>query len=243
MSAEASPDLFNDLQSARDYVDQVRHLYRDEEGEYRGRRTPEQQLIAEVTSEEAKLIVDGVMLGLLALSGTTAPDDFDNLSFAGFTWSDFRSEFSRLLVGFGVLTNRLERDKSIDIAYADLHGPDRAKVASVIFTDFLKHNALRFGVDTAGLQGVKTHRIHNREGGMTEKVEIVDRDKAYSDKEIARNMRTREYTSGVAAHSAGKMSPEEAIALRREFPEMDADDFYRVISFYTDAREELESRE
>lgn len=247
MSEIPSP-LFNTIDQAEQYLEEVREHYREEHGEYRGRRTPEQQLIAEVTADEARLIVDGVALGILSLGSmgriTELPDDYETeIQYGGFTWGEFRGEFERLLVGFGVLTNRLERDGFGVPGYADMRAEDRVKVASVLFSDFLQHNALRFGVDSIGIPQSLIKTVHTEDGGIAHNVVIIDKDKARTDKELQRNMRNRGYATGVAAHPAGKISPDEYKRLRREHPEMDKDAFDRDISFYTNVRKEFEERE
>ncbi len=232
---------FDTIDQAGQYVQTVRELYRDDKAEYRGRRNEDQQLIAEVTADEARLMVDGAMAGILAMSFNAdapveLPPNYEDVEKAGYKWSDFRGEFERLLVGFGVLTNRLNREKFGVPSYADLSEPDRMKAASVLFGDFLEHNGLRFGSQGTGLK--RSIRTHNDEGGID--VKIVDRDKAKDDREIERNMQEREYSTGVATHVAGKMSPEEYVKLRREFPEIDKAAFDRDVGFYTNARQKFE---
>ncbi len=240
-------NLFENFEDARLYVESAREHYRNEHGEYRGRRTEEQQLIAEVTADEARTIVDGTMVGILAVMGGGAvelPTDYETeVTKADFTWKDFRGEFERLLVGFGVMTNRLARDGYGVPGYADLGAEDRLKAASILFSDYLQHNALRFGVETAGLHRSKTEVSHNDDGGVDRTRVIFDPDKAKGEKELEKNMRNRGYATGVAAHPAGKISPEEYVQLRNEFPEVDKDAFDRDVSFYTHVRQEYENKE
>lgn len=234
---------------ALDYIETARSFYRQGKAEYRGRRNPEQQAIAELTAEEAHLMVDGVALGFVALaSGRTVepPVDYETeVTKAGFTWDEFRGEFSRLLVGFAVMTNRLSRDTPSfgRPAYIELPEEERQHVANNLFSDFLAHNALRFGVDASGVKGTipKTH--YTDDGDAIHERIIVDKDEARSEREIAQNMVKRKYNSGVATHPGGKISPAEYKKLRREFPEMPKDQFDDAVSFYTDVRHELETRE
>ena len=236
--------LFESFEQAEQYVEDVREHYRAGNGEYRGRRTEDQQLIAEVTSDEARMITDGVMAGILAVSASQLPKDYETgIERGQLNWSDFRGEFERLLVGFGVLTNRLHRDGFEVPEYADLSTNDRMKTASVIFSDFLAHNALRFGIDTAGIPITVRTKLYTDDGGVETISKIVDKDKAKNDREINENMEKRKYSTGFAAHQAGKISPEEYKRLRREYPEMDKDDFDNAVSSYIDVRSELESRE
>lgn len=111
-----SDTLFPNIETANTYVESVREHYREGHAEYRGRRTPDQQLIAEVTADEARLILDGVaavVIGLASSGKTTEVPSEEQESepiTGGYSWAKFRGEFERLLVGFGVITNRLNRD-------------------------------------------------------------------------------------------------------------------------------------
>jgi hypothetical protein len=242
--SETPKPLFENFEQAEQYVESVREHYREGHGEYRGNRSEEQQLIAEVTSDEARLIVDGAMAGILAMGATKLPNDYDSkIERADSTWADFRGEFEKSLVGFGVITNRLHRDGYEVPEYAELGLHDRMKAASVIFSDFLSHNALRFGVDTAGVPKTERKKVYTDDGGVETISKIVDKDKAKNEREINENMAKRKYRAGIAAHQALKISPDEYKKLRREYPEMDKDDFDTAVSAYIDVRGELESRE
>lgn len=233
--------VFQDFSQANAYVQTVRQHYRDDHAEYSGRRNPDQQAIAEMTADEARLVVDGVMVGMLALhtgGQVQFPDDYEDVQYGGHSWKHFREEFGRLLVGFGVITNRLNREGYKVPSYIELDDEDRFKVNSVMLGDYLEHNALRFGVDSSGLRA--TRRVHNDEGGVD--VHVVDPDKARDDRDIQGNMARRGFSSNPATHAAGKMSPDEYRALRKDFPEIDKDNFDQAASFYKDARNELESR-
>ena len=227
---------FESMESANGYVEAVREHYRNGDGEYRGRRNQEQQIIAEITSDEAQRIVDGSILGLLSIAGNTSlPQDYEQTEIGNHTWNDFRSEFGRLLVGFAVLTNRLERDGYDVFGYANLHEQDRMKAASVLLSDYMAHNALRFGVDTSGV--MRSKRVPNDDGGMD--VVFYDIDKAKHQREIERNLADKSFCSGPATHPAGKLSPSMYKQLRKEFPEVDKDKFDYIIGFYSDAAEAL----
>ncbi len=245
-------ELFINPGQAEQYVETVREHYRKENAAFAGRRSEEQQLIAELTADEAREIVDGTMLGLLAL-GTIAgsslgaeklPEGYETeVKRAGFDWKDFRGEFERLLVGFGVITNRLNRGGFDVPGYADLPTKDRMKAASVLFGDFLAHNALRFGVDGSGVKSSRHKTEHTTDGGVIHKTIIVDKDKASSERMINENMAIRHYTHIKSAHAAGKISPPKYRELRMAYPEVDKDMFDFIVSNYTDAQKELESRE
>lgn len=240
---ETPHQLFSSDEQVYNYIENVREHYRQEHAQYRGTRNEHQQLIAETTSDEARLIVDGVMAGLLALGGTVLPMDYENTTKGGHTWDDYRSEFERLLVGFGVLTHRLQRDGYGIVEYAELPESDRMKVASALFSDFQKHNALRFGVNGSGVKKtITTHEI-NDDGEFVVVRKKTDIDVAKNDRAISQNMHTRGYTAGVAAHQAGKISPEEYSRLRKQYPEIPKDQFDRSVSFYTNVEEQLADRE
>lgn len=227
---------FASLEAANEYVESVREHYRNEHGAYRGRRNPEQQIIAEITSDEAHRLVDGALLGMLSIWGSVdLPQDYEETEIGNHTWRDFRSEFGRLLVGFAVLTNRLERDGYDVFGYANLHEQDRMKAASVLLSDYMAHNALRFGVDTSGV--MRSKRVPNDDGYMD--VVFYDIDMAKHQREIERNIADKSFSSGPATHPAGKISPAEYKRLRKEFPEVDKDKFDYIIGFYSDAGEAL----
>lgn len=237
-------------QIGEQYLEAVRADYRAGHGEYRGRRTEEQQLIAEVTSDEARLIVDGALLGLMAIgnlfAGKPAPESVGDDTvpiIGGRSWSDYRNEFTRSLVGIGVITNRLERDGRQIKSYADMPAEQRMEVACALFHDFNKLNALRFGTNTAGVKATEFKRIYTDEGGVETVQRTYDKDKAVNRKVIDRNIKVRDFATYPAAHPANKLSPLDYENLRREFPEMDKDKFDSDVSFYTNARQTFEDRE
>lgn len=246
---ESNKPLFESMTAAERYVEDVRGHYRDGHAEYKGRRNEEQQIIAELTSDESRLIVDGVASSILSLrwgiqTEATLPANYETeVTRAGFTWEDYRSEFERLMVGFGIITNRLNREEYDVKSYADMSDPDRMKVASVMFADFIKHNALRFGVDTSGI--LKTNKItKHTDDGEVERITVkIDIDKATSDKAIGNNMAVRKFHSLDAQHPAGKISPKTYKKLRTKYPEMKKDNFDYVVSVYTDVEKELANRE
>lgn len=242
---EKQNELFHDLHDAEQYVEVVREHYRLEHGSYQGNRNEEQQLIAEVTGDEAQLVIDGVMAGILALGNTNLPNDYEKgVTKGGHNWEDLRNEYEKMLVGFGVITNRLHRDGYAVPEYAELGFNDRMKTASILLSDFLSHNALRFGVDTAGVHKTLRPRIYDDiEGEMKTVSKIVDKDKAQNDREVGLNMATRKFRSGEAAHPALKLSPEAYKKLRKKYPEIDKDDFDQAVSTYRNVREKLESQE
>lgn len=250
---------FTDYDQAEAYIEAVRAEYRDGNANYSGQRNNEElQLIAEVTSDEARNIVDGALLGMMSLTGAAISeitDEHIEQSKIGviegkergepdrpFDFAHYRSEFERLLVGFAIITHRLH-DKGVDIpSYADMTGKDRMQVASALFYDFQAHNALRFGVDTAGVKKTEFKNQHTDDGGI-EKVTITsDKDKAFTEQGVRANMLRRNYATEPATHVAGKISVQEYKNLRNEFPENDKDRFDNDASFRKNFREDLENR-
>lgn len=244
-------NAFQNIDQAEQYVEAVRLHYRNEDAPYKGQRNNEHlQLIAEVTSDEARAIADGVMLGILALGGSTGTEQAltENAEIpliGGQSWNDFRNAYSHLMVGFGILTHRLHNKGYKDVpSYADLNEADRLKAASVLFSDFLSHNALRFGVDTAGVPRTDRKKVYDANGGAPHyEVVTTDKDKALNERQIANNMARRGFKVDGSQHPAGKISPSEYIRLRREFSEKDKDTFDHDVSFFTDVRHIYENQE
>lgn len=250
---------FADYDHAEAYIEAVRAEYRDGNVNYSGQRNNEElQLIAEVTSEDARDIVDGAVLGMMSLAGASISeitDEHIERSKIGviegkergepdrpFDYAHYRSEFERLLVGFAIVTQRLHV-KGVDLpSYADMNAEDRIQVASALFYDFQAHNALRFGVDTAGVRKREIKRHYTEDGGIENETIFSDRDKALSEKGIRANMLRRNYATEPATHAAGKISVDEYKQLRNEFPEIDKDRFDNDISFRKNIREDLENR-
>lgn len=232
--------LVDPMELANYYVEDVREQYRAENGEYCGRRSPEQKAIAESARTEGELIVNGTLLGMLALGGNTQlPVDADEHAYGNHTWGDFKDQFKRLMAGFAVITNRQKRDGYIDTSYSELPDEERYRVASVLFSDFMAHNALRFGVISSGVQ--RTKRVHNDAGGIDEVK--YDIDSARDEKEIIQNMANRSFTTGDSTHAAGKISPRDYARLRTTYRWVDKDKFDYIIGFYSNAEERLSQLE
>lgn len=200
-------------------------------------------MIAEVAADEASLLIDGLAAGVLAIAAASLPENYESFEVAGFTWDDFRSEFKTLVAGFGVLTHRLERDGHDVPSYMYMEDADRVKVTSALLSDFLTHNALRFGNETSGVMKSEVKFVENDEGEQERKVIKVDADKPKNYNEVLQNMVDRGYSTGVAQHPAAKISPETYKRLRRTYPEIKKSSFDRDVSFYTDVEKELEARE
>mgnify|MGYP005615927129 CR=1 FL=1 len=242
MATETNKGL--DTEQAHAYLETIREHYLADHSDYRGTRNEEQSLIAELTSDEAQLLVDGVAAGVLALGGATMPDNYEtSVSKADYKWEDFRREFERVLVGIGVISHRLNRDAYGVKSYADMNAHDRMQVASALFSDFLALNALRFGTDTAGLQKKKAVRFDTDDGGVETKIIVSEKDKAQTEAELVVNMNKRGYTSTnnghPTTHTAGKMSPETYTRLRKAYPEMEKDKFDDMVGFVKDAENAL----
>jgi hypothetical protein len=236
-----------DMETAQLYVESVRSHYRDRHAEYSGKRTEEQQIIAMVIADEAQLLIDGVASATMALASTgrttEAPEESSEPITGGYSWDQFRGEFARAMVGFAVITNRLDRDQFGVKGYADLAIDERVKVASILLADFLAHNAYRFGVDGVGIPESIVSKRHTEDGEVERTVTVVDKDIARSEREIEQNMRNRGYASASAAHAAVKISPSDYRALRIEYSEMDKDRFDYAVSFCRNVFEFLEQQE
>lgn len=238
---------FENLEQAEDYLSDVIDHVRRDHTDFRGNRSAEQGAIAELASMEAGILVDGVMAGVLALNHSglvELPDDYENNEMGEHTWAAFRGEFARALSAFGVATNRLNRDGYEVPSYIELSENDRLKTASALLSEFLKHNALRFGVDTAGVKSSKIERKHNDEGGIDTTITTFDKDKARNDREVELNMAKRGYASRnrkgehdrAATHSSLKLSAEELKKIRKRYAEEDADKFFHDMSYLKDPR-------
>lgn len=241
--------LFQTPEQAQNYIDTVREYYREGYSTFKGSRSEEQQLIAMVTTDEAAQIIDGTMSGLLAIASPKTsrgqlPHHYETaVEKAGITWGEFRSEFEKLLVEFAIITHRLNRDGYNIASYADMEPADKMKVGSVVLSDFLAHNALRFGVDGSGIRRTKYRFEEDKYGEVRKIAYPEDPDKARSDKEIAQNMAELGYRTGIAASPAAKMSPEELKKLRRMYPEEDRLRFMQGASTYVNFAHALEERE
>ena len=87
---------FESMESANNYVEEVRKLYRNEQGEYCGRRSPDQKAIAEAAKCEAELLINGMVVGALALGACNQlPPEADDFSYGNHTWADFKNELDR----------------------------------------------------------------------------------------------------------------------------------------------------
>ncbi|MCX6727416.1 MAG: hypothetical protein NTX11_01215 [Candidatus Saccharibacteria bacterium] len=241
---------FMEMEDASHYVEVVRRHYRNDHAAYKGRRNEEQQLIAEVTADESRMIIDGVMNGIMSIGGYTGPESAlpefyeTDVSLVGFTWEDFRAEYSKLMVGFGIITNRLNRDGYNVPSYADLDGDSRIKAASVLLGDFLTLNALRFGVDGVGVKKTTIKTEHNFDEGTVVKTKTVkDIDKEDSAKKIMTNIAETGYRLANSQHVAAKLSPASYAKLRHQHPEIPKRQFDYILSFYTDAAAALEEQE
>jgi len=257
MSETQTPETnhFQNLEQAEAYVQAAREHYRDGHASYQGNhRNEDQQLIAEVTSDEARHVMTGVISGIAALNGTFGHEGeideriFDEVQIGNHSWREFSNSYEHMMAGFGILTERLH-NRGFDVpSFAYLDQPDKMKVYSVLLSDFLRHNGLRFGAEPTGLQKSDRKRVHNEDGGIDEIVTYSDRDQAKNDFELEANMKRRGYNSRTVGgrpniHQAGKLSPKEYIELRRSFGELEKDDFDRIVAGARDARATLEGRE
>lgn len=259
-SIEAHPDLQAPVIPPEEYLGTVLNLYRQDHADYRGRRNEDQQIIAEYASEEADEYFDQMVLATVALRGLFMPVSPSDVFVApdaaaeaditlgniadGVSMKDMRSSWRQLWVGMNVMTNRLNRDHP-EFKEAHLHeifempAEEKDALKNHLFGNFQDLNALRFGAHGSG---VKRHKWKQNLDSMEFERIKVDIDKAPSDKALAGNAARRRYSTLASKdgrlnmHIAGKMTPAEFIALRKEFPEVDMDDFTRDTSAYKDVQ-------
>lgn len=242
VSEKQIPQL-EDQAQAQDYLQQIRQSYREGDAYYKGTLNEYQRMAEEISSEEARVVLNGVMAGIIALGGARMPDEHDDIERAGITWGEFSNEFGRALARVETISERLER-KGLMTSYAELGESDRVKVAAELLSDFQVLNALRFGADGSGLPATRTRTIEDEDGGLKQiEVKIGDKDKASTEKGIDRNMAERGYRSKNGNSPAIKLSPAEYRDLRRQYPLMDKDTFDRIVSISTDAAKALETEE
>ncbi len=194
-------------QKAQSYIDTVRELYRSEKGQYRGQRTPDQSLIAEWFTSEAPETIRAVAVGAVAvfnLAFTGAPDAesigraYDaSLESGDGMHKKSVNEFTRLLVGFGVITNRLSRDGHLqEPQFFDLPDDLRMRVSFKLMNDFIALNALRWGIIGSGVK--KAIRRHNDDGGID--VTTIDPDLARTKRAINDNFEYKGFVEQAATH-------------------------------------------
>ena len=233
-----------------DYIETVLNLYRQDEGDYRGRRAGgDQELIAELSTEEADEYFDTVIIGLTGISRAVGhtKNPFVKPSEAGeadvrlgklddsVSLKDMRASWRQLWTGFSVLTHRLKRDSTEfqqtglpELFFMD--GDNKALLMSKMFSNFQDLNALRFGVQ--GSNVMRNRWVADEITGRPVK-KRVDADIAPDAATVAQNAATRHYNAItgkgddaiMAVHAAGKMTPKEFKALRRLYPEVDMDRF------------------
>lgn len=241
-------------------------LFHDNEADYRGARSEDQQIIAEYAAEEADEHFDLAMLGIASLSRALNPaapvimptekslkeTTLGNLA-DGVTLNEMRNAWRQLWVGTNILTHRLRRDseefQSLDLPEIfDMADTDKKAFKDMLFNNFQDLNALRFGATGSGL---RRHRwVPNPDGGRAIQ-KVMDRDKARNDKEIAENAARRRYTAGrikdgeskQSISAAGKMTPEELRLLRKQHPEVDMDIFAHDAAYMRDMAKNYEENQ
>jgi hypothetical protein len=225
------------------YINKVRALYHSGDAEPRGQRNPEQREIAGLLSMEADELFDGIKNFAVYLTGGPTseehpiPEDED-IKWGELTYKDYRSAFRQMYVGLGVMTNRVAREnESFREKYHEmmqLPDADRISLMGYLFSDFQQLNAYRFGVDGMGAPRRRTIKDYPDDGGAPVDKVIIGGDKdVYSDngQEVVASRRkyTSETPGTTVLHAAAKISPEEVVRLRLEFPEVDADQFFNVV--------------
>ena len=243
------------------YLDDVRELYRDSEASYQGRRTPEQEEIAAEFSVEADKYFQDRVEFFLALTSPSEEKWLEESiraeegewSVGEVTLNDMKESWRQLWVGMGILTNRLSQSSpyyqsKYNFELKDVPHEERNLIMHELFNQFVEHNALRFGTDA--VEGIDTverkWRLDDKEQFVGELVRR-NRDLAQNDQEVIDRIEKLGYTEGIedhsAMHAAGKMSPEEARQLRREYSELDTIRFFKMIGYNRNSRSVLEAKE
>ncbi len=233
----------------------MRELYHAGEAEPKGRRTPDQQTTAGLLSYEADELFDGiknfaVILTGGAKSGTKPVPDDESIKWGNLTYKDYRLAFGQMYVGLGMMTDRVaDKNGEFKNKYGklmDLSDTDRISVMGALFGDFQPLNAYRFGVEGMGVDNVKTKRVYPEDGGAPFSVKVTEGDKdQYGPKGQTDAANRRKYTPDIfdrtVLHGAVKIAPEDVVALRLEFPEVDADEFFHIVWSFRNPRERLEN--
>lgn len=233
-------ELFSNPSDVVNYIDSVRYLYRAGHGEYRGQRNEDQKMIAEIYGEEADNFIDTITTNTLELLNPNEPAILPETTKLGkLTWAEYRASFRQLVVGFGIITNRLVREGKLhEPELQDLPQEDSTKVISQLFTDFQELNALRFGVSGSNIVRPRW-RKNPKNHGKVERMP-VDIDLATDDTEMTKLASERTYNEESAIHTAGKMSAAEYITLRQFYNEVEKKKFDDIAGFAIDAAEKLE---
>jgi len=251
------PDAFD----AHDYIDSVRDAYRHGNITYVGTRNEDQQLIAGLIADEVNQYLDLQTSAVLSMSGVEIKNPYEGTIVAEDmldsedrkSYSEMRDAFRQLTVAIAIATERAERDGK-----RDTHGnritsllglSDESRVAfyDALFSDFQELNALRFG---AAGSGVKQHRLIGAPDPDTNEYQTVEVDPDKQDlTRVVGSRRAKGYRENMMKDgrwlisAAGKVSPNEYIALRKEFPEVDKSEFDRVISSSRNAEAVLVGQE
>lgn len=231
-------------QEAENYLNYVREFYRNRAkgAEYRGTHTPEDLEEREFIELEGQEIMEGLRMLVEKLAGQEPKpaEDRELYKLGQLEFEDMVQSFLQLYAGMATLTHRLERDnpqfqQSGYQRIAALSDKERAIVAAQLFKDFQDFNALRFGAESAGV--TRKVRKQDAEGEI---VEISkDADLASNDAQIAQIASHETYRENIAMHPAGKLSPDQARALRQQNRHLDRDEFYTQLWSARDAFKKL----
>jgi hypothetical protein len=206
-----------------EYIATVINLYREDEGDYRGRRNEDQEIVAELASEEAdeyfdaslQSIWDLAKLGSADMHSTEVkPSEAAEADITlggikdGVSLREMRNAWRQLWVGMSILTNRLHRDSEgfRSSGYPELFhmdSSDKSKVLGQLFANFQDLNALRFGAEGSGVK--RNRYIPDLDGAEPTKVRVdadkairISQDSTHSQqldyKVVAQNAARRRYT-------------------------------------------------
>lgn len=235
-------------EQAEEYLNLIRDLYRQGQGEYRGNPSDEQQLERDLLEAEARELIEGVRMVIEASSSQEAKpaDNRDEYYLGSLEFEDMIDAFKQLYVGMATLTYRYAKTNPDFKASGypklfDLPDNERALVATQLFYDFQVLNARRFGAEGVGLesQSSKYNEYGVKETTTYDRDRVRGANQSAIDANIAKVASRAEYRQGISMHPAGKLSPDQATDLRKQYSTLNRDDFYKELWTHRDAFEKL----
>lgn len=254
---EREPNLEEVEFDADQYIDTVRNAYRHGVITYVGKRNEDQQLIAELISDEANQYLDMQASSALSFSGVSVANPHESNQIAADlldeqdaeSYKEMRDSFRQVAVAIAIATERGEgrhdtKGRKIN-SLIGLSDEDRVKFYDSLFSDFQDLNALRFGASGSGVRETRFVGLPDEETNEYQTI-FVDPDKQTPERASGSRL-VKGYREEMMGRwlitAAGKLSPSEYMSLRKEFPETDKSDFDRIVSSSRDAEAALEGDE
>ncbi len=253
---EQTPETVHQPIDSEGYLNTIRQAYQEEQIHYTGRRSEEQQTVAQLLSEEAEGFIDGGAR-LMAI-GHPIGVEGDVAEYIGTElgeeyrekFLDMRGAFSQLYVAMGIASLRMERDDVHTSTGQTVHSlielpdEDRKSILEQLFADFQDLNLLRYGAKGSGIP--KKIFIEYDEYGA-EVYHETDKDLKLNPRRLWQGMLAKKYREEIAedddsipaVHVAGKMSPDEYRRLRKSYPDMQKDKFDTITGLSQNARQKL----